>query len=538
MKISLLSTLIVAALSASIAHAQDAGTISRQAEQTSVFAPNQTVSLPAIQKSNASDDNTPIYVAQVQLSGNQALSTNHFSALLGQYANQKLTLAQLHQLSEQIAQIYHQAGYPLAVAIIPAQRLENNVVIMQIIEGQLSDIKINNQSRLPDNVIQGHLHKAIATHEPLKQADSERALLLLKDLAGTNDVHYRLSADAKGTILVADLSKAPLMDGFVNIDNEGSASTGIWRTRAGVNFNSPLGLGEKIAIQAMTSLKGVNHARLSVDMPFGYDGLHVGAGLAHTRYALGATFKNLNATGKANVLDVYARYPILRTNRQNLWLTGTGEYRALKDIIGATNTQTNKRLQNLQIAVNGNHHLHNDTQLQWRSNLTLGNLTIINADSKAIDAASGKTAGSYYKLTGSVASSTPMAPKLRLHSELKAQWANKNLDSAEQISLGGMDNVSAYNSNHLSADRALIGQAQVRYVANPMLSLSAFYDVAIGKIKVNPYTQDKNTQSLSGAGIGLNSQYQNLSIQSKLAWQLGKHTTNKPQWWLKAEWQF
>lgn len=217
---TLLSTLIITVLGTNLAHAQtlDAGSISRQAEQNQPVQP-QTVETPSLTEAVVSTDNTPIAVKQVVLSGHTLLTAEQVQPLLDGYTDTTTTFGGLQTLASQVTSIYHQAGYPLATVIVPPQRIDNGVVVLQAIEGTVSKIDTLNQSRLSDKVVRRYLDKAIPTGQPLRQADSERALLLIKDLAGTQGASYLLAEGEQGTDLIADLSKAPLVDGFVQVDN-------------------------------------------------------------------------------------------------------------------------------------------------------------------------------------------------------------------------------------------------------------------------------------------------------------------------------
>ena len=95
---------------------------------------------------------------------------------------------------------------------------------------------------------------------------------------------------------------------------------------------------------------------------------------------------------------------------------------------------------------------------------------------------------------------------------MSAQWANKNLDSAEQFSLGGPYAVAAYHSNDVSADHGIIGQLDVRYAVNPYVSLSAFYDAGWAKLRHKPFGDGRNSISLHGGGFGIATYYKGFNL--------------------------
>lgn len=543
MKTKLLSFNVVLVFTAT-AHATgtDAGTILRDVTTHQTVAPATIATLTA-QTGDISTNTTPISVSDVVLVGNTLLSTTQLEPQLSSVRGTTTTFGGLQTLAREIANAYHKAGYPLATVIIPPQRLENGVVRLQVIEGSIGDVVVNNASRVSDKAVKGYLDKSIKTGQPLNQADSERALLLIKDLAGTDNVNYRLQGGQNSTDLVVELDKSRLMDGFVQVDNYGSKSTGQMRTRAGVNLNSPFGRGEKLSVQAMSSFKGVDYVRLSADVPVGYDGLTVSAGLGHTTYELGGVFKDLQATGTADTIDVGIKKPLVRTNRHNVWASSSLEHRNLQDKVNSTNTVTDKSIKAVHFGFNG---YHQDSVLtsgytQWGIDSTIGKLNIGSADAKAIDGVSAKTNGNYHKLSVNVARTQYLSPKLSLNLFANGQWANKNLDSAEQLSLGGSDGISAYHSNDVSADLGVIGQAEVRYALLPNLTVSGFYDVGRAKLRAKPFLDGKNWTEMQGGGVGIYTNYKNLSLQSKVAWQSSSddvNTQKNPRVWAKIGYQF
>lgn len=542
MKPQTLNLLTLGILSANLAHAQDAGTILREVATQPSVAPATITPLTA-QTGDISTDSTPITVSRVLLVGNTLLADSQLQPILTSLDGKTTTFGGLQSLARTISNEYHKAGYPLAAVIIPPQRLENGVIRLQVIEGSIGDVVVNNESRVSDKVVKGYLDNSIKTGQPLRQADSERALLLIKDLAGTDNVNYRLQGGNNGTDLAVDLGEAPLVTGFVQADNHGSKSTGEVRTRAGVNLNSPFGRGEKLSVQAMSSFKGVDYVNLSADMPVGADGLMFSGSLGHTRYDLGGAFKDLNATGTANTVDIGARYPLIRSNRNNLWLSASGEYRDLQDKIGSTDTVTDKSIKTLHLGANG---YHQDDWLmggytQWRIDNTFGRLTIDSADARAIDSLSAKTEGAYYKIAANISRTQYFSPQFSATLSLNGQWANKNLDPAEQMSLGGNDAVAAYHSNDVSADIALQGGLELRYALTPYVSLSGFYDAGRAKLRAKPFVSGDNTVNLHGGGIGLYSQYKDFYLQGKIAWRASNRqfsNDRNPRAWLKVGYNF
>lgn len=529
----LISTFFASSLS--FASTPNAGSLDRDAKETTVM-PSAKIETPT-QMVNLQDesDNTPLAVKHIRFNGNVTFDQARLEKIAEQAGNIE-TLGQLRAAINLVSHFYQEQGYPLVLLNLPPQTVEKGEVLVQILEGKVGELAIENHSRLSDNVVKRYL-EAVPMNEAFYQPNAERALLLMKDLAGASNISYQFSeGKTEGeTVLGTSLEKASWLDGSVMADNQGSKSTGEWRTRLNLNLNSLFGRGELISLQGMSSFKGINYGNLGVVMPIGYNGLSLTANASQTAYDLGGNFKALDATGTAKTAEVGLRYPILRSNENNVWLNASGEVRRLRDEVRATNTRTDKHLQRGNIGLSASFEKpFGVTRFDWTN--SFGKLNIDSVDARNIDAVSAKTQGGYYKLNASVSHTQYLGQRWQLTGSVNMQWANKNLDSAEQLSIGGADGVAGYHSGDLSVDRGAIVQANLRYIVNQYIALDSFYHAGRGNVRAKPYNNEQNRFILHSYGVGLSSQYKNFFMESKIAW----HDSTKfnrdrtPRIWVKG----
>lgn len=523
----------------------NAGSVARDAQDKPAVLPPASTAPTMDAPANISTDTTPIAVKSVRITGATVFPESELMALVADAVGQSLTLGQLQLLAHKVTAYYQAQGYPLARAFIPApQKIADGVVTIEVLEGKISATKLNNQSRVSDAVAQKFLSNAMDENDMMRQDRAERALHLIKDLAGTDYVGYRLAAgENKGeSVLNVNLHPAPLMDGSVSEDNYGSKSTGEWRTRATVNINSPFGHGEQFSLQGMSSFKGVNYGRFGWSMPVGADGLSWRGSVSHTEYDLGGAFKDLDATGHSNSFETGFRYPWLRTERRNVFLTGGVEYRDLRDDVGATATRTDKNMKLGNLGVNASFQdaviAGGMTQLGMTH--TFGELSIDSPSARAIDAVSAKTNGQFYKLNLNASRQQYLTQKFSVVASANWQWASKNLDSSEQLSLGGVDGVVAYHSNDVSVDRGWTAKLEARYAITPYMSLAGFYDWGGGHLNAKPYRTDMdNKVRLNGGGAALYMNYRSFDVQVVAAIGKDRYTDQRsPRVWLQAGYRF
>lgn len=525
-----LLTISLLALSNAYAQTPNSGSIS-QAVQADV--------------STQSTDNTPIAVSSVSLQGNTLLTDDKLQPTLNRLNGQSTTFAGLQRLADDISDVYHKAGYPLVSVIIPPQKIDEGKIVLQVIEGKIGTISLNNQSRVRDDVINRYVDNALTSHQVLEQKQSEQAIAFIKELAGVDNVSYQMTQGQQPntTDLVINTTAQNALQGTISLDNHGSQSTGVGRVRASVQLNSPMGYGERITLDGMTSFKGVNHAHLGLSLPIGTQGNKLSANVSRTQYDLGGQFKDLKATGYANTLDLAISRLLINQADHSLAIEGGVQYSRLQDTIATTNTTTHKTNQAAQLTLSGQ--LQDNIGAGAYTNYTLGNtigkLGIDSLDARAIDDNSAKTHGVYYKLTGSIVRTQFLNPQWSLNTSIHGQWANRNLDSSQQLSLGGAYGVSAYHGNDVSADKGLIAQAELRYRLHPNLMLSGFYEYGTASLRHTPFMAGNNHISIQGAGVGLYANHQSLSLESKLAMRTTDQrfsNDKSPRLWLKAGWRF
>jgi hemolysin activation/secretion protein len=226
---------------------------------------------------------------------------------------------------------------------------------------------------------------------------------------------------------------------------------------------------------------------------------------ARVQYDLGKDFADLDAYGTADVVELSASYPLLRSRSRNLFAKASFEHKQLSDHIGAFDQASSKRVHNLGLGVIF------EARDSWlgggylSAGLTgyYGKLAIRSPIDLALDqdASGHHTNGRYARASYQLSRLQYVSPKLSAYLALAGQWANKNLDSADKIAIGGPRAIRAYSGSTGIGDEAQIVNAELRWSLHPNASLSAFYD--IGRVRINHRAVPGNQSTLSGYGLGL-----------------------------------
>src|SRR5262249_47391350 len=100
---------------------------------------------------------TPIPVKHIRITGNTLIPESRLHALVAATAGKTVTLADLQVLATHITDLYHDKGYPLARAYIPAQSVKDGEITLAVIEARYGKVTLNNQSKTSDRPLQATL---------------------------------------------------------------------------------------------------------------------------------------------------------------------------------------------------------------------------------------------------------------------------------------------------------------------------------------------------------------------------------------------
>ncbi|MHB8148586.1 MAG: POTRA domain-containing protein, partial [Desulfobulbia bacterium] len=162
-----LSALVLTFLAALSAHAApvapDAGQTIRELQtQPELNAPKTTPPLRLeenVTRRDSAQGDVRIAVNGIHVSGSSAFTAAELEALVADLIGGEHTLAELYQGAARITAYYRERGYIIARAYLPAQEIQDGVVVIAVVEGRIGEQQINNQSRLSDARANGYLRE-------------------------------------------------------------------------------------------------------------------------------------------------------------------------------------------------------------------------------------------------------------------------------------------------------------------------------------------------------------------------------------------
>jgi len=392
--------------------------------------------------------------------------------------------------------------------------------------------------------------------------DLQRKIFILNDLAGISAVgtYEQGKKEGESNFKVA-IEDTPFFKSELAAANYGSKSTGSNQAIANVSFNNVTGIGDLFAVNGIKS-SGSNYVQGSYAIPIEYEGLKLAMNASKLDYKTLSSFSSTNQSeGNAKTYGANLTYPIHRTDRASLNAKVGFE---VKDYLN-TNSLTaaiisDYKINNLIAGLSGFLYNSDRSSISYNTNLTFGRLKINDATQDTSDSTAARTKGSFEKLAFNISrnQSLPELFNTNWLVSVDGQTANKNLNSSEQLSLGGPYGVRAYPTGQGSGSQGVIIKTELQYPYNKEFTFGPFVDVGFIKQYINTYTdwqgqtRAKNDYSLAATGVSAKYKYNELNIDGALAYRIGdnplrnssgeqKNVDNdykKAQVWIRASYNF
>jgi hemolysin activation/secretion protein len=225
-----------------------------------------------------------VVVRQFRYSGNTLLTGQTLDWLIRDYRNRPVTLAELYEATDILARAYRESGYTLTSVVLPPQRIDTGEVHIQIIEGRVSQIVVEGDTRLAPNRIkqyfegsgEGAFYQGPTVNQALQQLNeipglSARAIVRPGSEFGTSELVLR--------------TRERRYEGALSLDNFGRESTGESRLSGLLAVNNPLRLGDQLQLFGLVSEDALlRYGQLSYSLPLAQGGTRLISSLGYSEF--------------------------------------------------------------------------------------------------------------------------------------------------------------------------------------------------------------------------------------------------------------
>ncbi|MFS0773734.1 ShlB/FhaC/HecB family hemolysin secretion/activation protein [Sphingomonas sp. 1P08PE] len=399
-------------------------------------------------------------ITAVVVQGADDVPAQSYAGIIAGVVGRSLSRQELAGLASSIAQIVRSRGYPFATAVIAPQSMADGILRVTVDRGRIDAVRVVGAQNTTADAI---LVKTLITHRPVRQADLERALLLVGDLPGVRVKDSRfVQQDGFGILLVTiDQDRA---SAYAQLDNRGTDEVGPVRATLLGNVRGLVQDGDELGIvvaQTPIDVSEFTFLRARYAAPVDAAGSVLAVSGSYGWSHPGASLRRFDVTGRSGDVSVGYVRPLLRRKTSSVW--ASIDLRALTTRQAlAGRTLRRDRLATLTgslngIATAGASTIRGEVSAQW------GIPNVADLASR-IDAG-----GKYSAVTYLVDWTVPVTGPFSIALASAGQIASRPLLAVAEIGLGGPSFARAYDYAERTGDYGLMGSLELRADAGRIL---------------------------------------------------------------------
>lgn len=255
---------------------------------------------------------------KIEVDGATVYTPEQLRPFYEKFLGTEISLLQVYGIAEAIGAKYGEDGYILSLAAVPAQRIRDGVVRIQVIEGYVDKVVVEGDAIKDSDRIKRIADK-VTTFRPLRADHLERYLLLINDIPGVSARGVLRPSATPGASDLVVVGERKFFDGYASADNRGTRYVGPYQFQAGGNANGILGLNESTGLRAVVTSQ-TNELRLidvSHDEPISDEGTRASAEFQAASVQPGYTLQSQDITSQQYYGALGVNHPIIRSRAKN-----------------------------------------------------------------------------------------------------------------------------------------------------------------------------------------------------------------------------
>lgn len=519
----------------------DAGLLLRQLEKNNPGILIPKPKLPEASKSEQTpyqnvDPTKTFTITKFIFEGNTIVSTYELNEIFNPIKNKNININDLKLAIDRVAILYDKKGY-VGFAKIASQEITNQNIKILIIEGKFGGVKLDPKNekdlKVDSEIIKKIIENSNTVDQPINTKKLDESILISNRLSGVTVNQTLIPGDKEGqTISNISITNLPEFQFLISADDSGSKSTGQKQSTANAAWLSPLKIGDRLD-GIYNYSEGSNFINLAYTVPIGNFGTNIGVkGNALNYSVINGANKSLGLTGNATSLATNLSQPIILSRSMSLIGTTSFERKDFSNsqAFGGSGLQSKYFTETFNIGsdfympidyllggvvsssliLSSSYNNYNDSPSQFKQN-------------KIATGVDGRSE----KLSLNASYNQIVLEGIESLVKLSGQVANRNLDSSQQIYLGGPNGVRAYPVNEGAGTEGYILNFETAKVIYPEVKVKIFYDYANAKkyystTGVTDLTTPNNF-TLQGYGIGIDANYAGAILNFSISDRIGNN---------------
>ncbi|NLE64463.1 MAG: ShlB/FhaC/HecB family hemolysin secretion/activation protein [Elusimicrobia bacterium] len=503
-----------------------------------------------------------VLVSRIEVTGATLLSAREIRKIIAEYEGKELSMRGMQEVANKITDAYRQRGYITSRAILPPQRIENNVLKIEVLQGTMGSVDVQGNRYYRTSLIKKRIQ--------LKKGDVFDYNKLKTNLGVLNQYPDRkvktvlTPGQEQGTTdLVLNVEdKLPIHVGL-SYDNYASKYLGRSRYQGTLTHNNLLGFDDIFTLTYQLG-EGHNTYRLSSARylyPLSSE-TQIGFSISKSQLELGREFANIEARGKSKIYSVYLTHDLISDGVLDLTLNAGFDYKDVFNFQLGDETSRDR----LRVARLG---------LKWDRADAQGRTIINNEIHQGIPNKGGAlgdrddnglaapnpsrsgAGGEFTKNVVDVLRLQRVGAERTLLLKGQGQLSSRALTATEQYQLGGIFNLRGYPSGEAVGDHGFSTTAElsspVPFLAGSIkapgskvatlreaLRWVVFYDW--GQVSLRrPTSAEYKHRTLTDWGVGLRYDLpENFSVRVDVAWPIDETPSdeNHMHGWVKVSKDF
>jgi hemolysin activation/secretion protein len=418
---------------------------------------------------------TGLFVRAFQFEGNHAFTDAELSEVTKPFSNRRINGDELEQARRDVSVYYVSHGYVNSGAIIPDQDPTNGIIVLRIVEGRLSEIRLQGNKWLRDSFITNRIQRWATT--PVNLNKLQEGLQLLRENPNVGQVNAELKPGSVPGESVLDLKVKDLQPFRFGLqfDNDRPPSVGayqLWALGSDLNLT---GHGDPLDIKygimnasdaGGPEFSGADNMVGSYVLPISrFDTTLAFNGSRLNTSIVEEPFTALNISSLTASYGVALRQPVYKTGNREAALSIGFDWRRNQSRLlghrfdlspGSTNGEMIVSVLTLsqEWLTRGQEHV-----VALRSTFNFG-LDALGATDNHVP---GDPNGKFFSWVGQGQYIQRLfKTQNQFILRVSGQWTDERLLALEQLSVGGPESVRGYLQNQLVRDRGIVSSAEFR----------------------------------------------------------------------------
>lgn len=457
-----------------------------------------------------------VNVLRFNLEGNTVFTDEQIAEILNPFLNRPITFLELLAARDAVTQLYVDAGYITSGALIPAdQVVDAGIVTIRILEGRLSEIKVEGTQRLRPDYVDSRI--ALASGPPVNIDDVLQSLQLLQldPLIASISAELVTTPNPGENSLVVQVQEAETFALDVQLNNYENPLLSTFQQVLEISEQNLTGYGDTVKLRYQHSDQS-NAVDLDYELPISPRNTQLELGYSYAGSEIVEEPFNLIAPqSEVHTWQLGIRHPVYETIRDRITLGLQLEQRSSQSYIeptglsripfgfpgtGATDDGFTK-ITALQFSQEWQRQT-SDQLVSLESRFRLGTAWL----GATSNPNPNEPEAEFLMWQGQALWLQRLNSSWLLLTRAAGQIADRPLVASELFGLGGVSNVRGYRKDQILADNGLIASVELRAPVlnwpeqNAIGIISPFLDYGYAWNEDNQLLRQRSLASI-GAGF-------------------------------------